>query len=105
MTTMPLVVAGGLALQTLHAVAADPSAAYAKVPQKTVQPVYQFFKPKLFFQGKQVNTPMNYNIDRVGQISSRPWTQTVGWPAPSLFVDDQVFEPDFNLFWAGNPPD
>lgn len=99
-------VAGGLAWQAVHAVAADPestpSAAYTRVPQKTAQPVYQLLKPKLFFQ---VNTPVNYHIDRVGGISSRPWTQTVGWPsAPSPFVDDQVFEPDFNLFWAGNPP-
>ena len=102
---MTLVVAGGLALQAVQAVAADPvsnpSAAYTKVPQKTVQPVYQLLKPKLFFQ---VNTPVNYDIDRVGGLSSRPWTQTVGWPPPSPFVDDRVFEPDFNLFSIGNEP-
>ena len=45
-------------------------------------------------------------IERVGNVSSRPWTQIVGWNQGTQFASDaeRYHEPRFNLFWLGNEP-
>jgi hypothetical protein len=102
--TMMLMVAGGLAVQTVAAGPTDnnPSAAYTKVPQKTAQPIYQIWRPQNLFEFKTTKTD---KIDRIGGISSRPWGETAGFPAAPLFYDQRVYEPNFNLFWLGANPD
>ncbi len=104
---MMLMVAGGL---TMQAVAGpgdgtsannNPSAAYTKAPGKKVQTVYQVLQPKNLFQTK---TPVNYQIDRIGGISSRPWAQIAGSPAPPAFYDQRGYDTHLNLFWIGATP-
>ena len=98
MTTMILMVAGGLAMQ---AVAAEPNdkgpSAFKKSQKETWTSAYQIWQPK------KSNT--SYKIERVGGISSRPWAQTAGQPAPALFYDQRVYETHFNLFWIGATPE
>jgi hypothetical protein len=96
-TTMILMVAGGLALP---AVAADPASgpsAQTKIKVKTVLPIFQLAHPK--------SVP-NYNIDRLGNSSSRPWDQVAGQPGGPVFADQRAYlnQPNFNLFWIGNSP-
>ena len=78
----------------------NPSAIH-KAPEKKVQSVYQVLQPKYLLLLK---TPAHDKIDRVGGISSRPWAQIAGSPAPATFFDQRVYEPHFNLFWAGATP-
>jgi hypothetical protein len=96
-TTMILMVAGALAMQ---AVAADPNngpSAFTKNQKESWTTAYKLWQPK--------KSAVSDKIDRVGGISSRPWAQIAGKPAPALFYDQRVHEPHFNLFWLGTTPD
>lgn len=95
-TTMILMVAGGLAMQ---AVAAEPNnnpSVFTKNQKITWATSYQFWQPK--------KSNVSYKIERVGGLSSRPWAQIAGRPAPAAFFDQRVHEPHFNLFWVGATP-
>jgi hypothetical protein len=51
--------------------------------------------------------PGNDKIQRVGNVSSRPWTQTVGWtPGKSEFATESAGPKDqgWTLFWIGHEP-
>lgn len=95
-TIMVMMVAGGLAMQAVAAGTDNGPSAYTKNQPTTWQPFYKLLKSK---------TPTNYKIERVGNISSRPWVQVAGRPAPAAFFDQRVHEADFNLFWIGARPD
>lgn len=74
----------------------NPSVTTALKKNNGAQKAYDFFaSPKV----------ENYHIDRVGGISSRPWTQTVGWSSGTAFADPSYYQPHFNLFWVGNTPE
>jgi hypothetical protein len=51
--------------------------------------------------------PSNDKIQRVGNVSSRSWTQTVGWtPGISEFPTENADPKDqgLSLFWIGHEP-
>lgn len=95
-TIMIMMVAGGLAMQAVAADTDKGPSVYTKNQPTTWHLSYKVLKAK---------TPANYKIERVGNISSRPWAQTAGSPAPAAFFDQRVHEPHFNLFWIGARPD
>ncbi|MGA2245843.1 MAG: hypothetical protein ABSH48_12650 [Verrucomicrobiota bacterium] len=98
-TTMVLLVAGGLAFQ---AVAADPaSSPSAQTPSKV-----QAKTALSIFKIAHSQTVPSDKIERLGNISSRPWAQIAGQPAPPLFEDQREYlgQPNFNLFWVGASP-
>lgn len=95
-TIMVMMVAGGLALQAVAAGTDNNPSAYTKNQPTTWQPFYKVLQTK---------TTANYKIERVGNISSRPWGQTAGSPAPAAFFDQRVHERHFNLVWFGASPD
>jgi hypothetical protein len=96
-----MAVAMGAAIQ-LHSMAADTSVTLTK----------NIDKPKM---GAQVANPFaprlktdqyKYNIDRIGGMSSRPWTQIAfsesgGSP---VFKDPTTHESQLHLFWFGAEP-
>src|SRR5882724_5967721 len=44
-------------------------------------------------------------IERYGNMSSQPWTQTVGWhPGASEFPDTDMHESKLNVIWTGHEP-
>jgi hypothetical protein len=52
-------------------------------------------------------TEDKHKIERYGNMSSQPWTKTVGWhpgAAMSAFEDGEIHEPQLNLIWTGNEP-
>jgi len=99
---MILMVAGALAMQ---AAAADSNSnsnnngpsAFTKTPKENWTKAYQIWEPK--------KAAKSDRIDRIGGISSRPWAQIAGRPAPPAFFDQRVHEPHFNLFWVGATPE
>jgi hypothetical protein len=51
--------------------------------------------------------PSNDKIQRAGNVSSRSWTQTVGWtPGKSEFPSESTGPKDqgLTLFWVGHEP-
>jgi hypothetical protein len=54
------------------------------------------------------NNAVNYKIERVGNVSSRPWGATAGFSggSPTPFAGDRerYYEPHFNVFWVGARP-
>lgn len=86
----------------MPAVAADlttgPSA-QTKVEVKTAIPLSlsQLAKPK---------TPVNYQVERLGNISSQPWDKVAGEPPAPLFESQREYvdQPNFALIWMGNAP-
>jgi hypothetical protein len=97
-TTMIMVVVGGLMMQAVAAGPDKGSSASTNIRKTQVQTAFQLLT--------QPKTAVNYKIDRVGNVSSRPWAQTVGWPDQQGFVGDQerLHEAHFNLFWIGATP-
>lgn len=97
MTTITLMIAGGL---TMQAVAASPDnnspSATTYMRQNARPAFYEFWKPRL---------APDYKIERYGRISSRPWAQTVGWGSPAPFTDQRTYEPDMNYYRGGTSPD
>lgn len=107
MTTMIVMVAGGLSVQ---AVAADPTnapSAPTKLQTQTAPPLrVQTAIPLSISQLAKPTKPENYHIERYGNISSRPWDMTAGGPPAPLFEDQREYvdQPNFNLFWIGATP-
>jgi hypothetical protein len=89
-----------IALATLASVALAQQTPKMSVANKAVE------KP-----GLQVTTPLDWSqpvvnqpttINRVGNISSRPWSQIVGWHNGAPFTTDCVtHEPQFCLLSVG----
>lgn len=87
-------VAGGLGLTAAAAdVSSTPGAVYTPVPNKKVQTIYHDLKPQNLLELKSAK---NTHIDRVGGLSSQPWTERVGWPQ-ATFADQRIYEPNFSL--------
>ena len=83
-----------------QAVAVDQSNdafASANIQKKTLHVVNPFAETKAGDKDK---------IERFGEMSSQPWTQTVGWHPgePSAFMDAKIHEPKLQLFWIGAEP-
>jgi hypothetical protein len=96
-TIMILTVAAGLAIQAMAANSDNSTSASSK-GIKALDRIYQSITTKTVSTDK---------IERYGNISSRPWAQTVGWAQQSTqFAGDQerFHEPHFNLFWLGATP-
>lgn len=89
-TTMILMVAGALAVQTQAASPNSSASAYVNIQKTASQPKgFWIFRPK---------APAQDKIYRVGGISSRPWAQIAGRTAPSPFVDQRGFGQGLKLF-------
>ena len=73
-----------------------------KGPSAYTKPVKSNWQP--FYKVLKVKTPAKDKIERVGNISSRPWSEIAGRPAPAAFYDQRVYEPHFALFSAGAQP-
>jgi hypothetical protein len=93
-------IVAGLAMQALAADPVNKPSASTSIRKNPLQQrVNDLLQPK---------TVQNYKIDRVGGISSRPWSQTAanysaGTP---LFTGDRerYHDVQFALFWTGAPP-
>ena len=96
MTTITLMIAGGLTMQAVAASPDNSPSATTYVRQNARPAFYEFWKPKL---------APDYKIERYGRISSRPWAQTVGWGSPAPFTDQRTYEPDMNYYRGGTSPD
>src|SRR5579859_5711307 len=95
-TMLVILVAGGLAMQAAADNTDKGPSAYTKTQKSNWQPFYKALKEK---------SPSSDKIERVGNISSRPWSQIAGRPAPPAFYDQRVYEPHFTLFsWGSSPP-
>jgi hypothetical protein len=89
-----------IALATLESVALAQQTPKMSAASKAVE------KPKV-----QVTTPLDWSqpavnqpayINRVGNVSSRPWTQIVGWHNGAPFpADCATHEPQFSLLSVG----
>jgi len=93
-----MTIAAGLAMPAVAGPDSNNSpSATTQIQKTTIQKqVYQFLKPE---------SAEKYKIERIGNISSRPWAQTVGWQPATPFVDEKNNEAHFNLFWIGARPD
>lgn len=84
---------------TIKSASASANAVTVNVPKKTWHVANPFAPVKA--GGKKY-------IDRIGNLSSRPWTQIVGWHSgePSSFMDakNNVGE-GWPLFWFGSEPE
>jgi hypothetical protein len=115
--TMMVMMAAGLAAQGLAlgsdlsaaATTSTATAATTTTPSASANvqriPVHTAFS---LFQLAQPKSPENFRIERYGNISSRPWAQTVGFSAApqTQFMGDRerLYEPNFNLLWVGRTP-
>jgi hypothetical protein len=100
-----MIIAAIMAGVAAQAMAADPvnspSATTHSVKSTLQQHVMSLLQPKTTLQTDK--------IERVGNISSRPWSQTAAsysTGGPSLFAGDRerFHNVQFNLFWAGSTP-
>jgi hypothetical protein len=89
-TIIFLLVAGGVAWQAAAADLTAKTSAQTKVQARTTVPLLQLAHPKADFSDK---------IDRVGNLSSRPWSEIAGRPAAPSFVDQREYvdQPNFAL--------
>lgn len=96
-TVILWMIAGGFAMQAAAAGNDNsPSASNKNVHRETLQQqVNQMLKPAAVNSDK---------IERVGNISSRPWAQTAGSMPRTYFVDESYNEPRFNLLWLVSKP-
>jgi hypothetical protein len=94
-----LMVAGSLAMPAMVSAADNTSSSSVAthVQKSTV--------PQRILQLLKQPEPVSDKIQRVGGISSRPWTQVAGWPPATPFADERYYQPHFNLFWVGNTPE
>jgi len=104
-TTIISTIVVGLAIQALGADPANNHSASASTTT-TSKNIVQ----KRISQDLEPKTPAkSYQIERVGNISSRPWAATAGFSggSPTPFAGDRerYYEPHFNLFWLGSRPD
>ena len=90
-TIFMLLLAGGLALPAAAANSDSSPSASTTLRQNTKHPFFEFWKSK---------TAPSTKIERYGSISSRPWSQIAGRPAPALFIDQRVYEPGAAMFLA-----
>lgn len=97
------------------ALAADPSASTAKSTLKSTTASFDAITIKIPEPSWQVANPFapvklgeqKDKIDRLGAISSRPWTQIVGWHSaePSSFMDVRTARAGWPLLWFGADPE
>jgi hypothetical protein len=59
-----------------------------------------------FAKTKASDNKSKAGIDRVGEMSSQPWSQIVGWHngEPATLMDAKVHEPRLHLLWFGAEP-
>jgi hypothetical protein len=105
--TLFLAIAAGMAW--LGVAAADPT--NAPVAASMYGPVSVVETPKIHVQTlfSPALPTQSDQIHRYGNISSRPWAQTVGWNAgvPSWREDEDDNMPGsgLSLFWIGHEPE
>ena len=95
-TIIILMVAGGLTMQAVAASPDNSPSASTHFRQNVKHPFYEFWMPK---------TAPSYKIEHFGRISSRPWAQIAGRPAPAPFADQRAIEPTANYYRGGTSPD
>lgn len=76
------------------------SSVLVQPPGKSLQVANPFAKTKVSDSNRKTE------IDRVGGISSQPWSQIVGWHngEPASLMDAKVHEPKLHLLWFGAEP-
>jgi hypothetical protein len=95
------------------AVAAFSITAFAQPPVNPQSSVVIKQKQKFQKQKLQIHVPFTTmfhqtkttKIERAGNMSSRSWTQTVGWhPGQSAFPSADTHESKLAVFWIGHEP-
>ena len=105
-TTLLITIVAGLAVQTI--MAADPNIGPSASANNPAKPTLSQQVTK-YLQSKTTTTQTD-KIERVGGVSSRPWSQTAASysaAGPALFAGDRerFHDVQFSLFTFGGKPD